>query len=40
MLTSQLGIRLMLLLGKSIPLPAPYEVVRALTRAEVTSSIG
>ncbi len=37
MLTSQLGIRLMLLLGKSVPLPAPYEVVRALTRVEVTN---
>jgi hypothetical protein len=37
MLTSQLGFRLMLLLGKSVPLPAPYEVVRALTRAEVTN---
>jgi hypothetical protein len=37
MLASQLGIRLMLLLGRSVPLPAPYEVVRALTRAEVTN---
>lgn len=37
MLTSQLGIRLVLLLGKTVPLPAPYEVVRALTRAEVTN---
>lgn len=37
MLASQLGIRLMLLLGKSIPLPAPYEVMKALTRAEVTN---
>jgi hypothetical protein len=37
MLTSQLGIRLVLLLGKNVPLPAPYEVVRALTRAEVTN---
>lgn len=37
MLTSQLGIRLLLLLGDTIPLPAPYEVVRALTRLEVTN---
>src|SRR5262249_41193871 len=37
MLTSQLGIRLILLLGKSVPLPAPYEVMRGLTRVEVTN---
>jgi hypothetical protein len=37
MLTSQLGIRLALLLGKTVPLPAPYELVRALTRVEVTN---
>ena len=37
MLASQLGIRLILLLGKSVPLPAPYEVMKALTRAEITS---
>jgi hypothetical protein len=37
MLTSQLGFRLILLLGQTVPLPAPYEVVRALTRVEVTN---
>jgi hypothetical protein len=37
MLTSQLGIRLILLIGKTIPLPASYEVTSALTRVEVTN---
>lgn len=37
MLTSQLGFRLVLLLGKSIPLPAPREALDALTRVEVTN---
>jgi hypothetical protein len=37
MLTSQLGIRLILLLGKTVPLPAPPEVLNALTRVEVTN---
>src|SRR5262245_24977565 len=37
MLTSQLGIRLILLLGKTIPLPASYNVTSALTKVEVTN---
>jgi hypothetical protein len=37
MLTSQLGIRLILLLGQTVPLPAPYEALSALTRVEVTN---
>jgi hypothetical protein len=37
MLTSQLGIRLVLLVGKTVPLPASNEIMRALTRAEVTN---
>src|SRR5436309_15104515 len=37
MLTSQLGIRLVLLVGKTVPLPASYDTVRALTGAEVTN---
>jgi len=37
MLTSHLGIRLILWLGESVPLPAPYEVMRAVDRVEVTS---
>jgi hypothetical protein len=37
MLTSQLGIKLMLLMGESIPLPASYDVMQALSRVEVTS---
>ncbi len=37
MLTSQLGIKLILLLGKTVPLPAPYAVTAALTRVEVTN---
>ncbi|HEX6938804.1 MAG TPA: hypothetical protein VF158_05290 [Longimicrobiales bacterium] len=36
MLSSLLGIRLVLLIGDTVPLPAPYEVVRALTRVQVT----
>ncbi|HBY59765.1 MAG TPA: hypothetical protein DEH78_08065, partial [Solibacterales bacterium] len=35
MLTSLLGIRLMLLTGKTVPLPAPYDAVLALTRVSV-----
>lgn len=35
MFTSQLGIRLILLMGKTVPLPAPYEVTSALTNVEV-----
>ena len=37
MLTSQLGIRLVLLMGETVPLPAPYEVTAALAQAKVTS---
>lgn len=37
MLTSQLGIRLILLLGKTIPLPASYSVSSALVSVEVTN---
>ncbi|HEY6141024.1 MAG TPA: hypothetical protein VI670_24980 [Thermoanaerobaculia bacterium] len=37
MFDGQLGVNLLMLLGDSVPLPAPYEMVRALTRAEVTS---
>src|SRR5439155_21832996 len=37
MLANILGIRLILLLGKSVPLPAPSNVMSALTRVEVTN---
>ena len=37
MLASQLGIRLLLMLGKAVPLPAPAEVMRSITRIEVTN---
>ena len=37
MLTSQLGFRLVLWLGKTVPLPAPYDAVKALSRVEVTN---
>lgn len=37
MLTSQLGIRLVLLTGQTVPLPARPEALRALTRVEVTN---
>lgn len=37
MLTSLLGIRLVLWMGSTIPLPAPYSVVSALSRVEVTN---
>jgi hypothetical protein len=37
MLTSLLGIRLVLWVGKTIPLPAPRAVTAALTKAEVTN---
>jgi hypothetical protein len=36
MLTSELGIRLVLWLGKTVPLPAPVEVLTSLSRVEVT----
>lgn len=35
MLASELGIRLVLLMGETVPLPAPYEVVTALVSTEV-----
>jgi hypothetical protein len=37
MLTSLLGIRLILWMGSTIPLPAPYSVISALQRLEVTN---
>jgi len=37
MLTTQLGIRLILWMGKTVPLPAPIDVSNALTRVEVTN---
>jgi hypothetical protein len=37
MLTNTLGIRLVLLAGKSIPVPASYDVMNAFVRAEVTN---
>src|SRR5829696_767671 len=36
MLASQLGISLVLLVGETVPLPAPADVVDAITRVEVT----
>jgi hypothetical protein len=39
MLTSLLGIRLMLLAGKSVPLPVPYDLMMALRRVEVTNDV-
>jgi len=38
MLTNQLGIRLMLLLGSSVPRPASYEIMSALTQVQVNTS--
>jgi hypothetical protein len=37
MLTSLLGIRLIVLTGQNIPLPASYDIMSALTRVEVTN---
>jgi hypothetical protein len=37
MLTSQIGIRLILWLGQTVPRPAPPEALSALTRVEVTN---
>lgn len=37
MLTNVLGIRLMVLIGETVPLPAPYEVTSALQQVEVTN---
>jgi len=36
LLLDHLGVRIMLLMGKTLPLPAPPEVVRALSQVEVT----
>jgi hypothetical protein len=36
MLSGELGVRVILLVGKSVPLPAPAAVTSALTRIEVT----
>jgi hypothetical protein len=38
MLTSQLGIRLMLLTGENVPRPASYETMNAVTQVQVNSS--
>src|SRR3954462_4218633 len=35
-LLDQLGVRLMLMMGKTVPLPASADVVRALSEVEVT----
>ncbi len=40
MLTNLSGIRLQLLVGDTVPLPAPYEVTSALQQVEVTSDSG
>jgi hypothetical protein len=37
MLADQLGIRLVLWMGNTLPLPAPYDVITALQKVEVTS---
>ncbi len=37
MLDRQLGVRLLLLIGDTVPLPAPYPVATALVRAQVTN---
>ncbi len=39
MLTSLLGIRLVLWMGPTVPLPAPPEVLSALSRVEVTQDV-
>ncbi len=39
MLSSLLGIRLILWIGKTVPRPAPYEVMTALTSVEVTNDV-
>lgn len=40
MLENLLGIRLLVLVGDTVPLPAPYEVTSALQQVEVTSDSG
>ena len=37
MLVGKLGIRLILLMGESVPLPAPYDVIKAVQSVEVTN---
>jgi len=39
MFSSLFGIRLLLWIGKSVPRPAPYEVMNALTGVEVTTDV-
>ena len=39
MLTSLLGIRLILWMGSPVPRPAPYEVMNSLVQVEVTNDI-
>lgn len=39
MLSSLLGIRLLLWIGKTVPRPAPYEVMNALTSVEVSTDV-
>ena len=39
MLSSLLGIRLLLWIGKTVPRPAPYDVMNALTSVEVTNDV-
>ncbi|HYH79027.1 MAG TPA: hypothetical protein VEX86_04500 [Longimicrobium sp.] len=36
MLTGQLGVRLVMMVGDTVPLPAPYELVTAITSVQVT----
>src|SRR5262245_33556863 len=40
MLSGQLGIRLLLWIGKSVPTPAPYEVMNAFRSLEVINDVG
>ena len=40
MLQNLLGIRLLVLIGDTVPLPAPYEVSSALQQVEVTNDSG
>src|SRR5260221_14771601 len=37
MLTSLLGVRLILLIGETLPLPASYDITSTLTQVEVTN---
>ena len=39
MLSSQLGIRLLLWIGKDVPRPAPYEVMNAFRSLEVINDV-